>query len=317
MTRIEDTIVHEVEDEVKPKTLKGTLWNITKTLLKIVITAALLYYVFSKVPFSSVKIRFINANYWFMGAGVLFYFASMVVSSWRLLSFFKSIHLRVNCKFNFRLYMLGIFYNFLLPGGIGGDGYKIYLLNKKFKLPAKKAFWAIFFDRLSGLWAIGLIVIALKVFVPQIDIGITIPLVIFVVGTIAYYIVIRIFFKEFSVKQFFKGHLKAVLVQGLQVLTIIMVLLGQDFTGKFAPYLLAFLVSALAAVVPINIGGAGARELVFQKSAGFFHIDAGLGIYLSISFFLISLIVALTGIYYLLRPEKLELGMPKTEESSG
>jgi uncharacterized membrane protein YbhN (UPF0104 family) len=315
MTKIEDTIVNEVEDEVKPKTWKGVLWNITKTLLKVIITAALLYYVFSKVPFSSVKNRFIKANYWFMAAGVLFYFSSMVVSSWRLLSFFKSIHLRINSRFNFRLYMLGIFYNFLLPGGIGGDGYKIYLLNKKFKMPAKKTFWAIFFDRLSGLWAIGLIVVALKIFVPQIDIGIAIPLTIFVAGTIVYYFVIRTFFKEFSIKQFFKGHLKAVLVQSLQVITIIMVLLGQDFTGKFAPYLLAFLVSALAAVIPINIGGAGARELVFQKSAGFFHIDAGLGIYLSISFFLISLIVALIGIYYLLRPERLEAGLNQTEEN--
>jgi len=103
-------------------------------------------------------------------------------------------------------------------------------------------------------------------------------------------------------------------VQGFQVLTIIMILLGQDFTGKFAPYLLAFLVSALAAVVPINIGGAGARELVFQKSAGFFHIDASLGIYLSISFFLISLLVALSGVYYLIRPSRLQEGLPNAEE---
>jgi len=295
MTHIEDSIVEGVEEDIKPKTWKQTLWNITKTVLKIVITAALLYYVFKKVPFDSVEARFVHANYWWMLAGVAFYFASMVASSWRLLSFFKSINLRLDAKFNFRLYLLGIFYNFLLPGGIGGDGYKIYLLNKTYKLPAKKVFWAILFDRLSGLWAIGLIIVCLKIFIPQIPINFAIPASIFVVGSIVYYVVVRVFFKEFG-KHFFKGHAKAIVVQAFQVLTIIMVLLGQDFTGKFAPYLLAFLVSALAAVVPINIGGAGARELVFQKSAGFFHIDASLGIYLSISFFLISLLVALSGI---------------------
>ena len=149
MTKIEEAIIHEVEEDVKPKTWKETLWSITKLVLKIVITAALLYYVFSKVPFSAVKIRFVQANYWWMLAGVFFYFLSMIASSWRLLSFFKSINLRLDPKFNFRLYLLGIFYNFLLPGGIGGDGYKIYLLNKTYKLPAKKVFWAIFFDRLS------------------------------------------------------------------------------------------------------------------------------------------------------------------------
>jgi uncharacterized membrane protein YbhN (UPF0104 family) len=313
MTHIEDSIVEGVEEDIKPKTWKQTLWNITKTVLKIVITAALLYYVFKKVPFDSVEARFVHANYWWMLAGVAFYFASMVASSWRLLSFFKSINLRLDAKFNFRLYLLGIFYNFLLPGGIGGDGYKIYLLNKTYKLPAKKVFWAILFDRLSGLWAIGLIIVCLKIFIPQIPINFAIPASIFVVGSIVYYVVVRVFFKEFG-KHFFKGHAKAIVVQAFQVLTIIMVLLGQDFTGKFAPYLLAFLVSALAAVVPINIGGAGARELVFQKSAGFFHIDASLGIYLSISFFLISLLVALSGIYYLIRPSRLQEGLPKAEE---
>jgi uncharacterized membrane protein YbhN (UPF0104 family) len=313
MTHIEESIVEGVEEDIKPKTWKQKLWNITKTVLKIVITGALLYYVFKKVPFGSVETRFVHANYWWMLAGVAFYFASMVASSWRLLSFFKSINLRLDSRFNFRLYLLGIFYNFLLPGGIGGDGYKIYLLNKTYKLPAKKVFWAILFDRLSGLWAIGLIIVCLKVFIPQIPINFAIPASIFVVGSIVYYVVVRVFFKEFG-KHFFKGHAKAVVVQGFQVLTIIMVLLGQDFTGKFAPYLLAFLVSALAAVVPINIGGAGARELVFQKSAGFFHIDASLGIYLSISFFLISLLVALSGIYYLIRPSRLQEGLPKAEE---
>jgi len=313
MTKIEDSIVNEVEEEVKPKTWKDRLWSATKLILKIAITSALLYYVFSKVHFSEIKTKLVNANYWWMLAGVFFYFLSMVASSWRLLSFFKSINLKLDPKFNFRLYLLGIFYNFLLPGGIGGDGYKIYLLNKTYKLPAKKVFWAILFDRLSGLWAIGLIIVCLKIFVPQIPIHIAIPLGVFAIGTVIYYLVVMKFFKEFG-RHFFTGHAKAVLVQSLQVMTIIMILLGQDFSGKFAPYLLAFLISAIAAVVPVTIGGAGARELVFQKSADYFHIDAGLGIYISISFYLTSLLVALTGIYYLLRPSRLTEGLPKAEE---
>jgi uncharacterized membrane protein YbhN (UPF0104 family) len=313
MTKIEDSIIHEVEEEVSPKSWKDRLWSATKLILKIAITSALLYYVFSKVHFSEVKARLMHANYWWMLMGVLFYFASMVASSWRLLSFFKSINLKLDPKLNFILYLLGIFYNFLLPGGIGGDGYKIYLLNKTYKLPAKKVFWAILFDRLSGLWAIGLIIVCLKIFVPQIPIHMAIPLGVFAIGTVIYYLVVMKFFKEFG-RHFFTGHAKAVLVQSLQVMTIIMILLGQDFTGKFAPYLLAFLISAIAAVVPVTIGGAGARELVFQKSADYFHIDAGLGIYISISFYLISLLVALSGIYYLLRPSRLTEGLPKAEE---
>src|ERR1700753_3578089 len=102
MTTLEDAIVNEVEEEVKPKTWKDRLWSATKLILKIGITSALLYYVFSKIPIGEVKDRLLHANYWWMLAGVAFYFASMVASSWRLLSFFKSINLRLDPRFNFR-----------------------------------------------------------------------------------------------------------------------------------------------------------------------------------------------------------------------
>ncbi len=314
MTKIEEAIVNEVEEEIKPKTLKAKLWDVTKLLLKIAVTSVLLYFVFRKVNFADVKYRLFHANYWWMLAALLSFFASMIASSWRLLSFFRSIDLKLDPRFNFRLYLLGLFYNFLLPGGIGGDGYKIYLLNKTYKLPAKKVFWAIMFDRLSGLWAIGLIIVALVFLIPQIDIQITIPLGIFVVGSAIYYFVAYKFFKEYT-KYFFEAHAKALLVQGLQVLTIIFILFGQDFTEKYSPYLLSFLISALATIIPISVGGAGVRETVFTQLTKVFPMDKTLAVFLPGSFYLISLIVALSGIYYLLRPSRLEEGLPKMEKS--
>ncbi len=302
----------EIVEPPAPKTLKGKLWNITKTLLKIAVTGVLLYYVFSKVPISQVKTRLLNANYWWMFAALVCFFLSIVVSSWRLQSFFNSINLRLERRFNFRLYLLGLFYNFLLPGGIGGDGYKIYILNKSYKLPAKKVFWAIMFDRLSGLWAIGLITVGLIFFIPQIDIHIGIPLGIFVVASAVYYFVAYRFFREYT-KYFFAGHVKAVMVQGLQVLAIICVLLGQDFDGKFSPYLLSFLISALATIIPITAGGAGLRETVFMELTKVFPMDESLSVFLPGSFYIISLIVAFFGIYYVIRPSRLEEGLPKDE----
>lgn len=313
MTKIEESIINEVEDEVKPKTWKSKLWNITKTLLKFAVTFALLYFfVFKHVPFADVKNRLLNANYWWMFAALICFFLSIVVSSWRLQSFFSSIDLKLDPRFNFRLYLLGLFYNFLLPGGIGGDGYKIYLLNKTYKLPAKKVFWAIMFDRLSGLWAIGLITVALVFFIPQIDIGMGIPLTIFTAASLIYYFVAYKFFREYT-KHFFAGHAKAVIVQGLQVLAIIFILLGQDFHDKFSPYLLSFLISALATIIPISVGGAGIRETVFTYLTQWFPMNKSLAVFLPGSFYLISLIVALLGIYYVLRPSRLEDGLAKGE----
>ena len=175
-------------------------------------------------------------------------------------------------------------------------------------------FWAILFDRLSGLWAIGLIIVALILFVPQVELHIAIPTTIFLVGTAIYYFVAHKFFKEYT-HNFFQGHAKAVLVQSLQVITIILVLLGQGFNGKFAPYLLSFLISALAAVVPISLGGAGAREAIFTQLSAPFHMNVALAVFLSISFYIISLIVSLLGVYYVLRPSRLEEGLPSVEEA--
>ena len=302
----------EIVEPPAPKTLKGRLWNITKTLLKIAVTVVLLYFVFKRVPLNEVKNRLLNANYWWMFAALVCFFLSIVVSSWRLRSFFKSINLRLDARFNFRLYLLGLFYNFLLPGGIGGDGYKIYMLNKSYKLSAKKVFWAIMFDRLSGLWAIGLITVGLIFFIPQINIHIGIPLGIFIAASAVYYFVAYKFFREYT-RYFFAGHSKAVLVQGLQVLAIICVLLGQDFDGKFSPYLLSFLISALATIIPITVGGAGLRETVFMELTKVFPMDKSLAVFLPGSFYIISLVVALLGVYYVLRPSRLEEGLPKNE----
>ncbi|TWR29394.1 flippase-like domain-containing protein [Mucilaginibacter pallidiroseus] len=306
------TEVEETEKAVKPKTWKDIAWNITKVVLKFAVTSVLLYFVFRKVPLEQVKLRLINANYWWMLAALLSFFVSMVISSWRLLSFFKSIKLNLDPRFNFRLYLLGLFYNFLLPGGIGGDGYKIYLLNKNYKLPAKKVFWAIMFDRLSGLWAIGLIIVALIFLIPQIDIHIGIPLSIFVTGSIIYYFVAYKFFRDYT-RYFFAAHAKAVAVQSLQLLAIVFIMIGQDFDGKYSPYLLSFLISALATIIPISIGGAGIRETVFLQLTKVFPMDESLATFLPGTFYIISLIVALLGIYYVIRPSRLEEGLPKGE----
>jgi len=310
MTRIEESIVNEVEEEIKPKTWKDIAWNIIKLLLKIGFTGLLLYYVFHKIHIDQVKSLIIRSNPWWALAGVLCYFLSIIVSASRLLSFFKSINLNIGWKFNLRLYMLGIFYNLFLPGGIGGDGYKIYLLKKTYKMPAKKVFWAILFDRLSGFWAIGFITAVLVIFLPQLNISPILTGSVFLVATMIYYFVAHRFFKDYT-KNFFEGHFKAIIVQSLQVATILLVMIGLHHNDKFAPYLSAFLMSSMAAVVPFSVGGLGFREFIFKYVIDkWFHMNGDLAVVLSLSFYVTSVIIALLGIYYVFRSDKLQEDIP-------
>lgn len=309
MTEIEDI----VDEGTEHKTWKGKLWNVVKVILIIVVTGGLLYWVFSKVPFAKIKFRLAHANRAWLTAAILCYIGSMLFSSWRLLSFFKSIGLKLDWRFNLRLYFLGLCYNVLLPGGIGGDGYKIYLLHKTYKLPTKKVFWAILFDRLSGFWAIGAIVVGLIILIPSFPYHLAIPLSIVSVGSVIYYFVARKFFRDYT-HNFFSGHLKAIGVQSMQLLTIVCLLLAQDFNGKFAPYLLSFLFSSLAAVIPFSLGGGGIRDALFLTLARQFNLTEDMAVYLSFGFYLVSIFVALIGIYYVIRPSRLEKGLQKPSE---
>ncbi len=289
------------------------LWTVIKLLLKIGVTTLLLYYVFSKVDLKKITGLITKSNPLWMLLALAVYFISTIVSASRLLSFFRSINLHLDFRFNFRLYLLGMFYNLCLPGGIGGDGYKIYLLSKNYNLPAKKAFWAILFDRLSGFWAIGLITATLVPFIPLIKINPFIPFGGFAIGSIIYYFVTHKFFKEYT-RHFFEAHAKAVLVQSLQVITILLVLNGLHYSGKYAPYLITFLISALAAVFPFTLGGLGAREFIFTHFADYLKMDANLAVFISLSFYVISAIVSLLGVYYVFNTSQLQEGLPSQQK---
>jgi uncharacterized membrane protein YbhN (UPF0104 family) len=68
-------------------------------------------------------------------------------------------------------------------------------------------------------------------------------------------------------------------------------------------YLFVFLLSSVVAVIPFTIGGIGAREIAFLYAAGYLNLDTSLSIALSLLFFFITVLVSLTGIVYVYRPE--------------
>ncbi|MBE7176855.1 MAG: flippase-like domain-containing protein [Mucilaginibacter polytrichastri] len=296
----EDTI----DEELPKQTPKQVAWGIAKTLLKIGFTGALLYFVFRKIPVADVKKVFLSCDPLYLFLAFLTFVVSQIISSWRLLGIFRTIGLDLSFTYNFRLYLLGMFYNLFLPGGIGGDGYKIYLLKKHFSHSGKKIFWSIMMDRLSGVWALALIAITLLIFIPQIGFHYSIPLAAFFAGTAIYYFVVRRFFKDFG-PAFVPAHLKAVGVQSFQVISVILILLGIDFAGKFSPYLFTFLISSLASIFPLTVGGLGAREYVFTHASGIFDMNQAIAVFISISFYLISALFSFFGLYFVLRPHRL------------
>jgi uncharacterized protein (TIRG00374 family) len=87
---------------------------------------------------------------------------SKLISSVRLNTFFRVVAIQLTERYNLRLYWLGMFYNLFLPGGIGGDGYKVYLLGREFPGRRVVIFRALLLDRLSGM--VALLVLLLSLF---------------------------------------------------------------------------------------------------------------------------------------------------------
>lgn len=289
---------------------KKKLWSIVKLFIKLAVTGLSLYLVFKKVDIKDLKEAFSKANPAFLIIAFICFVVSQLISSSRLNTFFKGIGLRLSYGYNFKIYLLGMFYNLFLPGGIGGDGYKIFLLRKKMDIKGRRLFQAIFFDRLSGLWALGLIISALVIFIPAFGIPSWLPICVVAAGTVIYYLVMRRFFPDYS-HYFVNTHLKAILVQSMQVICVIFLLYALHFDGKFSPYLFMFLVSSLVAIFPFTVGGLGAREIVFVYGAELFGINQHIAVMISLLFYCTTALLSLSGIYFIFRPQ--ELGEKKID----
>jgi hypothetical protein len=283
---------------------KKKIWNVLKTLLKISITGLSLYLVSRKVEFNDLKDAFEKSNPIFLFLAFIAFVISQLISSSRLNTFFKGIGLKISETYNFKIYLLGKFYNLFLPGGIGGDGYKIFLLKKNFEIKGRRLLQAIFFDRLSGLWALGLINATLVIFIPYLGVPNWVPVLVVAIGTIAYYMIMRKFFSDYST-YFVLSHIKALMVQSMQVISVILILYALNFEGKFSPYLFMFLVSSLVAIFPFTVGGLGARELVFVYGAQYFEMDQHLAVIISLLFYCISALLSFSGIYFVFNPQKI------------
>ncbi|MEJ7780891.1 MAG: lysylphosphatidylglycerol synthase transmembrane domain-containing protein [Daejeonella sp.] len=289
---------------------KAKTWYIVKLLLKISVTGLSLYLVSRKVELQDLKDAFSKSNALYLFFALIAFVISQIISASRLNTFFRAIGLKISEAFNFKIYLLGMFYNLFLPGGIGGDGYKIFLLRKKFQIKGRKLFQAIFFDRLSGLWALGLIISMLVVFIPHLGIPNWVPVLVVIPGSVIYYLVIRRYFGDYS-SNFLLTHVKALMVQSMQVISVIILLYALNFDGKFSPYLLMFLLSSLVAIFPFTVGGLGARELVFVYGAQYFNMDQHLAVIISLLFYCISAMLSFSGIYFVFNPK--ELGEKKIE----
>jgi len=281
--------------------VKIKLTPFIKVLLKLAITVAALWYVFAKIELQQVIGTIGESNLLYFAGALLLFVLSKMVSSVRLNRYLGSTGIHISEKANLKLYLLGMYYNLFLPGGIGGDGYKIYLLNRRYDVATRQIFWAVMMDRIIGVVALFCMAVVLFCFVPGMRAYAWYSWMLIPLSISITYLVFRRFF-PYLLPVFRITNLHSLVVQLLQLLSALLLLLSLKVPGNLEGYLFVFLISSMVAVLPLTIGGIGSREFTFMLGAQWLGLDLNLSIALSLLFYLITAFTSLWGIIYSIGP---------------
>ena len=273
------------------------------TTLKILISLGLLYFVYTKIDWQLLHDEWKTANKFYLILAFISFLISQVFSVFRVDLYFKKAGVNLTFANNARLYLLGMFYNFFIPGGVGGDAYKVIALNRHFDQPVKTLTSAVFFDRFIGLCAIFILICLGIIFIP-LDLPFWIKAVVFGIGMVGALIgpkILGMMFPKFK-SVFYPTLLYSFVVQGFQIGTIVFALLATHPENNILVYILIFLVSSVLSIV--SFAGIGIRETVFYYAAHYLNFNPDVSAGVALIFSIITLVTSLFGAIYLFRKIK-------------
>ena len=278
------------------------------TGLKVLISIILIYFIFTKVDVGEIKGILFKSNFINLAIAALFFIVSKVIAAVRLNLYFHQLKVLLTYSSNFKLYLLGMFYNLFLPGGIGGDAYKGYILRKSFDVPTKKIVSVLVLDRLGGLLLLFIYACALLAFLDAEILNsirwvfiLAIP-----ISVIVFWLLNKKYF-SYVLPIFWKTTLLSAFVQLAQLVSIWYILLALKIEYHQISYLIIFLISSIVAVVPLTLGGIGSREVTFFYGAELLKLDQSISVGVSVLFFLITALVSFVGIWYHFQKIKLDV----------
>lgn len=299
----------------------ATITRLNKQILKTVVqggvTATALYLVLRKTDVARLIELARHADPWYLLASVVFFNISKIANAFRLNRFFRIAGLNLSTWYNLKLYYLGMFYNQFLPGGIGGDGYKIYVLKKNHGVTVLNIFNAVVWDRICGIFALVFLSVVLLMGSSFAQLY---PRLLPAAGLVVLlnyplsWLLTRLFQKPF-LRIYVPTLLDSLIVQITQLVSAWLILRALSIPGHDIDYLAIFLVSTVATILPITIGGAGAREVTFYYALNLLGLEASPGVALSLIFFTIAAVSSLAGILSRIRHEKThDAGNEQTEK---
>lgn len=305
--------------------------------LKILIAVGLLYWLWEsgKLDFSALK-HLLAPQWGALGIALVGLGIFLTSERWRLLLKTQK-SLEISRGSTFKLTLIGMFFNYAMPGGVGGDVVKAFYFHKDHPGSKFVAVTSVAMDRIVGLFAMLLMGLAVMAYdwdhiasIPQLK---SLFMGIFVITLIAAAGLFLLFSPHFQrtglLSKLFKkipwgdrfqklydsvhsyGRSPATLLKVVlyswcsQILSILFLILVGHLSGVEAPWTVYFLVAPLGFIamgLPISPGGIGVGQTAF-----YFLFNIYLGTVTSIgptvitALQVVQLIFGLVGAYFYLR----------------
>lgn len=226
---------------------------------------------------------------------------------WRMNDYYHSLGRPLDFGYALRLHYVSLFYNIVLPGGIGGDGYKIFLLKKQADYPAKEGIRIQLATRTNGLLILLLTIAATLFFLPLPEAFSWLPWAGAGAGLIGIFLYFEIIPRLLRLPRALEWQALpySIGLQLFNVLCMVCLYLGLGDGTEWAGYVLLFQCAAIAGMIPISIGGLGIREFTFFYGAALlndytgFSLNPELGVVISLLVFAITLASALIGLLWM------------------
>ncbi len=225
-----------------------------------------------------------------VGAFICFNLSQMV-SAVRLNTLLEKLPIRIGLVRQLLLYYIGMFYNLALPGGIGGDAYKVVHFKKSSPIKTKKIVGTLFYDRASGLAAILFLLSILllnDVFSGKMMVHLEYGILFIILALYPFFLLFtkKLFSDFFAV--FISVNVLAIIVQVLQLISVYLIFISLQDQSFNIWYWILFLSSSIATIAPISFGGIGIREIIFLYGSSWATLSKESSIAIALVFFLIA-----------------------------
>lgn len=304
--------------------------------VKIIITVSLLWFVASQIEYDGFQAVINEANNLYLGLALAFHTIAFLILSVRWWLLLKSQI--IDCAYSdiFSGYYLGLFFNNLLPTGVGGDVVRILRLRKN-GLDTKSLVSSTIVDRIIGLSSIVAMGTVAFLTLPEIQKYINPVLaigVVFSLCIVMFYLFLSrkspeivnrlsIRYKDKKLLSMILDAIQVVLeyrksrttvlasfclslvAQHLVIISYIMIGFSLNISLSSAIYFSIVPIVFVTTSLPISIGGLGIRETTLVTLLTLFAVDKQAAITLSLLYFLtIVVITAPGGLVILLNSNK-------------